>query len=374
MGCWNGTDGFGGMPIRANEKVKTVIIQNNVHMPPASGFCSLIGYAMPISFPIDAQYNDYGSLENISDDLSSKMLFSFLSDELKSGIIKIIPDYSKTYDINKDPTVIDSVDTLQEFIDLIERDRVYRANENYFTKKITFTNIGLMMFSDDIYQSILFENPLSDIKKDIEYFVEDVFLSAAEEKMDEDTKSILADLENKEEKDSHTLDMIKRIKQNGSLFSNYWDNRSRSVGKYYNSVQTLKSFDAVDVDAFKIHYSYIVSGSFQKEEIEKTIFDMISIIRFMSSLRRPWMGTFGKGSQGFDSSVFSGFIKGILEQTISNYKDLIGKTVYCYESYLEFKEDEEYVVSNVGSGNIYFIVEGETISLTFNEFDNCLEY
>ena len=88
MGCWNETDGFGGMPIKAVDKVKAVIIQNNPFNPEASGFCYLNGFATPISFVINATYNDYGSIESVNeDDIAFILLKDFFNQELSSGKI-----------------------------------------------------------------------------------------------------------------------------------------------------------------------------------------------------------------------------------------------------------------------------------------------
>ena len=305
MGCWNGTDGFGGMPIRYGDKIKAVIIQNNIGVPEASGFCYLNGYALPISFVIDGVYNDYGSIERVNkNSISSKLLLDFINRELDSKNIKIEPDFQDTKKITY-------INDLESFIELVERDRVFRKQMHFNSSDYTYTNLGIMFFSDEIYQELLYGNSLSGMRTDVEYFNQDILSST---KLSKESSEILEFLEKKDDKDEVTLKMIDNIKIFGRHLPNYWQEGSRKKNKGFNYVSELSSFSSVNVQVFKDYYLSLKKGSFDSKEIEDMLFDFLSIIRFMHGLRRCWGASSGKGGQDFDQQLYLSLANSIKKQ------------------------------------------------------------
>ncbi len=177
MGSWNGTDGFGGMPLTANDKIKVVIIQNESDFPEASGFCYSNGYALPISFILEGNYNDYGCIENIDENsVSAKLFLEYFHKELKAGKVKIKSDSYYDKEDFGDAKPDYSTLSINQLMKVIERDRVFMKNRSYVRNDNEFTNIGLMMFSDLIFSNLSKSIPLIETRTDVNYFVEDVLL------------------------------------------------------------------------------------------------------------------------------------------------------------------------------------------------------
>ena len=227
-----------------------------------------------------------------------------------------------------------------------------------------------MLFSETIYQSILKERPLAEMKKDVSCFVEDVL--SGETVIDEDSREILDELENKKELSSHEKRMIQKIKENGSLFEKFWENESRKVGNWSNVVRVLGSYDGFNPEVFRHYYKELRKSN--STDKEKLLFDMLSLYFFLTALRQPWRATAGKGGQDYETSTFLGLAKGIEKQVYSEYTDLEGEHVYCHTSYLKLQEDSEYKVEYVKDGNIYFLIDEDMYDITFDEFDKYMEY
>ncbi len=184
---------------------------------------------------------------------------------------------------------------------------------------------------------------------------------------------MLITLKAEDNPDSQTLKLISYLENKEFAFDEGWKSASRKVEKWYNSVENFSRLDNFRVDSFRAYYDILKNGNFDKENIEKTLFDMLALNTYMSSLRRSWSALCGKGGQDSESTAFLALAKGIQDQAISEYLDLKGQTVYCYENYLQFIEDQEYEVLDVRDGNIVFNLDGNVITLTFNEYDKCME-
>lgn len=373
MGSWNGTDGFGGMPLRSGDKIKVVIIQNETDLPEASGFCYSNGYALPISFILEGNYNDYGCIENIDENsVSAKLFLNYFHKELEVGNIKIKSDqYYDNEDFGKNKRVYSKL-SINKLIKVIERDRVFMKSRSYVRNSEEFTNIGIMMFSDLIFSNLNKSIPLKEVRTDVQYFVEDVLLSN-EIPLSADKADTLKTLKEEVDPDSKTLKLISYLENKEFSFDEGWKSDSRKVEKWYNSVENFSRLDNFRVDSFRAYYDTLKNGDFNKEVIEKTLFDMLSLNSYMSSLRRSWSALGGKGGQDFENTAFLALAKGIQDQAISEYFELKGQTVYCYENYFDFIENEAYKVLDVRDGNLVFNLNGKVITLTFNEYDKCME-
>jgi hypothetical protein len=99
MGCWNGTCGVSQLPIHHGEKVRLFfLVPNNYKEHPNTMVHSTALYE-PGWYPIRAEYNDYGSVENIVDDWNSR----FVHEALKTR------------------AVVPTEDDLESLIDQMER-------------------------------------------------------------------------------------------------------------------------------------------------------------------------------------------------------------------------------------------------------------
>ncbi len=89
MGCFNATDGFGGLPIRDNDEVYVLLIIENKKIG-TTGFYDITEAYQPISFLIKGEYDSYGGLE-IKDwkQESLKLLEEELFDLSKNGLLNL---------------------------------------------------------------------------------------------------------------------------------------------------------------------------------------------------------------------------------------------------------------------------------------------
>jgi hypothetical protein len=64
MGCWNGTCGVSGLPIRAGEKIRVFILQyQNNEQIEGGGSCYSNHLWTPYGPAIEGTYDDYGGIE-----------------------------------------------------------------------------------------------------------------------------------------------------------------------------------------------------------------------------------------------------------------------------------------------------------------------
>lgn len=351
MGCWNGTDNLGGLPIRWGDKVKVHIIQMNSFQTDASGFCYLDGIASPISLTIDGTYDDYGSVEGIDEDsIPVIMLRRYLEKLYKNGKLEITKD---KYD--SEFKGFENI-KMQQFIkEFIERDRVYIKGRNYKGED-TRDMIGIMFSSstmfDKIYGAIVNdtssyenENVSNDvIDVDAQYFVED----------------ILADDEDRR------------------LFGT-WDSDVRKVGQWYNSVSIFRH-DYVNSDAFRDMFFSLEKYKDRKEELAQALAEMVKMITVMNRTRKSWGPGPGKGGQDCDIESFMGMIEGIAQQIIDYHsEDEVGEWE-CIYSLDTFVKGETYLLEievQIGKGVLYKVskdgeyitsLDKETKDLVFGEY------
>ena len=371
MGSWNGTCGISQMSISAGEPVKVVMIQNNAVPGEASGFCYSCGIASPISFAFDAEYNEYGAVEKITNDLGLKLFEYYFHKELQEGNIKIQPDdyYDREMKVQDgDYSNIKGTD----LIDLIERDRVTRKVQRYTADGMVFewSLVGFMLIHTNIYNSIqesIFASKTKydgftaeDVYNDCLYAVEDLFentkLSKYSQASFDEVISELKELVKVEPRDETKIKQLKEdleeiTKNDASFSTRCWDNENiRKIGDWGNMVRRFSSYDSVDTTSF-IDYFYTLKNSYKpelKEKIIKMMTEFIVIMDSMSLLRKSWMGQSGKGSQHFEENVTLGLIKGMQQVIARNREDLTGCSVGCISTVeingLTFEEDEDYKI------------------------------
>jgi len=77
MGCWNGTCAISNLPITWNEPVKLVFLQGEYKYFGMSAFYDATDFMAPAFLPIDAIYNDYGSVENVKENWNTEIITKY---------------------------------------------------------------------------------------------------------------------------------------------------------------------------------------------------------------------------------------------------------------------------------------------------------
>ena len=71
MGCYNGTCMISKLPILAGEKIKVLFLNARspkMKLKGLSTFCYSTDLFTPAFYPFEAEYDDYGGIENVSED------------------------------------------------------------------------------------------------------------------------------------------------------------------------------------------------------------------------------------------------------------------------------------------------------------------
>lgn len=82
MGCFNETDALSQIPIVHGDPVKLFVLRIN---PISGAFCGCEEPATVLSLPISGTYDDYGCIENIVEDWSTKAFLMYANNELQRG-------------------------------------------------------------------------------------------------------------------------------------------------------------------------------------------------------------------------------------------------------------------------------------------------
>lgn len=84
MGCWNGTCGISQLPILAGEKIRVFILKpssgTNKFVTNPNSFVYSTDMFDALGVPFVAEYDDYGSVENVVEDYNSKIIHAALKD------------------------------------------------------------------------------------------------------------------------------------------------------------------------------------------------------------------------------------------------------------------------------------------------------
>ena len=88
MGCWNGTDMVTHLPIMYREKVRCVVLKHQGDQPDCGGYCYADDAWELVGPAIQAEYNDYGCVQNVVPGVAANWLEHILplSDEAKEEL------------------------------------------------------------------------------------------------------------------------------------------------------------------------------------------------------------------------------------------------------------------------------------------------
>lgn len=296
MGCWNGTDFLGGLPLSEGEEIRAVIILNRNTIPDANGFCyANSGYATPISFMFKGVYNDYGGIDFDENQVSVKAL----RDMFKTNYDRMEIHYS-SYDRDPEWTIedFDKDGGMNKFInDYVERGRVKYLGRLYGSEN-DYNKLGFVMMSERVLTSLkgafkLESYDKRDVKKDVEFFVEDVILNKS--------------------KDSEKF-----------IIRDGWDTPDvRKTGRWDNSCRIFDDLNMVNTQHFRRYLDFFKSSDdikASKDELIETIYDFFVLLYSLERLRISWRADSGKGSQDYGVDAKIAQIKGIIEQINTYYR------------------------------------------------------
>lgn len=157
MGCWNGTCGVSQMSIPSGEKVKCFLLLQSEFSKEVNGAgqCYSTAYFRPWFFPVTAEYNDYGSIQNIEMDWHAKHMLEQFQIWLNDGNVELLGDDSE---INSPD--IDKFETLENVFDCVERGGIVFKTAQKPQKPSCDSQslkIGMFMILESVFDTLVTE-------------------------------------------------------------------------------------------------------------------------------------------------------------------------------------------------------------------------
>jgi len=334
MGCWNATCGVSQLPILSGEKIRVFILEphhgTNKFIREPNSFVYSTDMFTAYGIPFIAEYNDYGSVENIVESYNAEIIYNKLVESAVLPIdkpfavgdevtyIKERKDHGKSYfevvDIEDDmvsvkkshradeeiiiiPTAelrhdnrenyYDDFGDLEQTIKLIERN-VFEVNNNtwvQFGMKPTAIP-GLFYVRENIWQAMIADIEKEDNQYSFGYKTRKTMLKQIDEFLTELKEHINEfDSGNEETKIRSTI----------RLFGfEHIGGKGNRIGNMYRSTS-----DGFSATLYRDHIIDAVRKSdmdFAKK-ILSDILDTYNFLNAMSSLRKPLIPQCGCGSQ-----------------------------------------------------------------------------
>jgi hypothetical protein len=176
MGCWNGTCGISQLPILAGEKVKAfLLIQSDYNKEiKGSGTSYPSEYFLPWFFPVSAEYNDYGSVENIVMDWNAKYMLKTFKGWLKTNEVKILDD-----DAEINSPDIEEFEKLEDVFACVERGALVikdhhtiwdENSKSWIASENSYIKIGIFMVLETVFNDLIVECDRFIHTEDNEYY------------------------------------------------------------------------------------------------------------------------------------------------------------------------------------------------------------
>ena len=180
MGCWNGTCGISQLPILTGQKVKAFLLLQSEYAKNirGSGVCYPTEYFRPWFFPVTAEYNDYGSIENIQTDWNSEYMLETFRKWLADGTVRILGHDEA--EVN-DPG-IEKFEKLDDVFDCVERGALVfksigeklNAERTEMIPSEVELKIGIFMVVEDVFDGIVAESiRFMSLKENEYYYIRD---------------------------------------------------------------------------------------------------------------------------------------------------------------------------------------------------------
>lgn len=258
MGSWHETCGITQLPIQEGEDVALFILEEyKGYVSEKNGFTASHHLYNPIGPPVFGRYNEYGTIDNISDD--GNLIYKHMIKKLKTEYELIEIGANKTIVLSNETRDINSIN---EIVKLLERGLI---------KGIKFMLVHMELYDELVYK--IGEQKIVELSE---------FIYTSENINRKNTKfrdKIMGDIQDYENivKSNKNLPMFILEDQ---LIENYYFKYTNDYLNYYRNEQLFKE-------------------SFKKRMCKFIIFDYI-----MNSARKLWVPQSGAGSQtlAFDIS------------------------------------------------------------------------
>ncbi len=315
MGCWNATCGISQLPIRSGARVKVFLILQSEY---ANGICGSdscynSAYFRPWFLPVLAEYNDYGSIENIVPDWNSKFMLEQFQQWHSDKEVKILGD-----DAEINSPGIRKFKTLDNVFDCVERGALqYKNHGQHFDKKKQawvnkggYLKVGMFMVLETVFNELTTEAKRS-LDEGSDYYKE----IHAEDK----AKAIKAIADMREAASLPTTPKLEALREmRETIHSMYIDKFLGGLCEEHISLKHYKKVlmppNVLSIDDF-----------FAKVE------EMSYINIAMTYLRKLWIPQCGKGSQSeslsFNKALIVGMQKHIEMCDAADEKDRIAHWV-----------------------------------------------
>jgi len=158
---WNGTCGISQLPITSGTRVKTILMLQSEFAKGigGAGTCYCSAYFRPWFFAVTAEYNDYGSIENIQEDWNTKYMLETFQKWLAEGEVKILDN--DECEINS-PN-IKTFKKLDDVFDCVERGSLvvknpgdsFNSKEQKWEPTGGYLKIGMFMVLETVFDDMV---------------------------------------------------------------------------------------------------------------------------------------------------------------------------------------------------------------------------
>ncbi|MCK9417512.1 hypothetical protein M0Q97_12800 [Candidatus Dojkabacteria bacterium] len=297
MGCWNGTCMISNLPILAGEKVKLVFLhrfnESNIKKP---AYCYPNGIFHPGAFAINAEYDDYGGVENIEEDINFQLIEAYFKTKYKKIEVegKVLDEFT-IYDIiggikggnlkvfsegNKERKEL-AQNVVKHSQDFFSSDNIKNHWENLANMDVSEqwqqTNLNFVMIRKDVWDYIIKEHNPEFYNENSKTY-NDIYTTAQ------------GWVENKFEK-------FKNTPISPFCMAGYAGGTIMFLNQYYD--EFISKCDDEQLDYIK-----------------NLFIEFIIIDNFLSETRKGWMITSGAGSQSQEWTSYK-----LLNKIINNICD-----------------------------------------------------
>ena len=298
MGCWSETCGLSQNTINAGEEVYAVIILNNARVEKS---CYATGIASPMTFIMKGQYNDYGSVENITDDFACKSTLALFNKYLETEKLVLSNSF---YDDTKGQyheyaLVEDKFVNIEGLFYAIERGYVSLLNRTHRGEEEQ--SIYFMMIAKDVLDSMWetvnyseeYETKSSSwtiCKDDVQAYFDTCMVSAEEDPyMDKlGIREALKEEGITEEKEEELYELLFAFSDRMKAWGG--DTLKSKHSDWGNKLRVLTGYESVDTNSFRI-LDTITKDLYlteDKEDIKQCISELLMLMSSMSAFRKSW--------------------------------------------------------------------------------------
>lgn len=311
MGCWCGTCAISHLPINAGDKIRLffMTMQDYGHEEQGAGFCYSHDVWYPRGLPIAGEYDDYGGIENITEDINCQILVDGLKNDWAN--YKAKNDWEK--DVNREDLDIYTI------VEETERDRAHvhdgdsparqKQMSEYWNAppenrpKIDFDAVfpedrskrpfGFIMVHEDVYQAMLKYDPIDAHHEEGGYLYKKRSEIMAHDMREFYHDGLEAFQEMKDSSFKRTL-KFSICKSHWNIFSHTSTNSDPPFCKglsYYWDFLRSKMEEGVPYDNAEV------------QAVANGLIDFYKFQWAMSAARRAWMPQSGKGSQQNETDI-----------------------------------------------------------------------